>query len=496
MIPIEENVEQLLDEAIETSRKYLEKNKSSEAIIILEQLLKVDPHNKKATQLLGVAKYADRAYAESIEIFEELLKEDPNNPEHHNNIALSYACTAQPELAKHHLKLAVKLNPLKSHYHSNLGLQYRQFNDLDKAIECFKKAIELDDRNHYAWINLGSVYGRLKQLDMAIDCFKSALQANPEDKHIHVNLGYAYLLQKRYQEGWAEYEHRMGCFKQLEHFDKIYKSEKRWSGKEDIKNKNIVVYGEQGVGDFMQFSRFISPLKQKGCNVLLHIPDNLIDLYKENRQLGHCAEKTIYKDDEYDYVCSVMSLPYLLRLSDLGESKPYITVPKANFNQYDKYFKVGICWAGNPQHPNDPERSCKLFYFKSLNQLENVKLFSLQKETNKRKYTFFSKPIDLTEGCQDLSVVDMSPYMTDFKKTAMIINALDLIITVDTAILHLSGALGKRAWGLIPHNPDWRWGMEGDSTPWYDSVKLFRQPSSGDWESVFEKINFQLKEII
>lgn len=488
-----ENADQLITEAMELGRSFLEKNRPQDAELVLKQVLKVK-ESPRAWQLLGLAKYACRKYDEAIDIFNKLLFIDPNNAEHHNNLSLAYFATFQINLAKIHLEAAIRLDPYNSNYFSNLGLQYRASNELDQAIQLFKTAIELDPKNHFAWVNLGSAYGRMKNIEEAIHCLQHGSELDPTNKHTRVNLAYAYLLQGNWEKGWAEYENRIDSFKQLEYFKQIYNQKKQWHGTEDLHGKRIAIYGEQGVGDVIQFSRFLPILKERGGEILLHVSNELVSLFVGNTHLGVSKVSTVFRDSDYDFFCSIMSLPYLLQLNNMGVTTKYLSPPAAvHFDNYRKYYKVGIVWAGNPQHPNDSERSCFLSNFKAL-QLPGVKLFSLQKDVGKRMYWHSKEPIDLAEDCEDMTIVDMSPHLTDFEKTAMIIAGLDLVVTVDTAILHLAGAIGKETWGLIPYNPDWRWGLEGEDTIWYPSVRLLRQIIPGDWASVFLQAQTKLKE--
>jgi len=195
-----------------------------------------------------------------------------------------------------------------------------------------------------------------------------------------------------------------------------------------------------------------------------------------------------------NFHCSLASLPHLLKISKKeAESPPYLRATKpANFEKYSGC-KVGLVWAGSPRHARDELRSCKLNNFKPLFEIPNINFFSLQKDLRKRVWGE-SEPVDLAKGCKGMKLIDMSEFITDWEDTAAMIAAMDLIITVDTAVLHLAGAMGKKTWALIPYNPDWRWGLPGltESTFWYPSVKLFRQPKRRDWESVINSIYIAL----
>ena len=252
------------------------------------------------------------------------------------------------------------------------------------------------------------------------------------------------------------------------------------------------MYCEQGTGDMIQFVRYVPRLTAMEANVILDVPPSLETLFTPFGKT-----RIEYRDEPYDYHCSILSLIYLLNIpqGEYAENVPYLEAqPLLDMTDYASNFKIGIVWAGNPGHPNDINRSCHLSLFRKIANLPNVKLFSLQKETSKRVYS--SNPnnqIDLSDNCDDLKVVDMADFLIDYKATASVVNEMDLIITVDTSVLHLAGALGKETWGLIPYNPDWRWQASGSTNVWYPSVILYRQQVPGDWESVFEKIYQDLR---
>lgn len=496
-------IDNLIDEAIEVAEKFFNSNKLSDAAVVLKQTLKVDEFNLRALQLFGIVNHRDKNYKEAISFLKKALILNPKNAENHNNISLSYSCNFDFEKARHHMEKAISLDPDNANYHSNYGLLIRQMGDLDKAKEEFELAIKLDPEIHYPWINLGSLLGIMKNFHGAKEAYDTALSKcknKVEASTIHVNISYAYFLQNNWNEGWKEYEYRWQYLKQLDYYKRLY-GDKKWQKGTDITGKKLVVFCEQGDGDMIQFIRFLPLLRKQKCKVLLHVSERLESLLELN-----CSDdiEIATRFDDFDYYCSIMSLPFLLDhdfnkdtvggvISNVMSIRDhYLSAKALDLSSY-KTFNIGIAWAGNPQHPNDALRSCYLSSFKTIHDIPGVKLFSLQKDLRKRKYPG-NKLIDFSEGCSDMKIVDMSPSMKNFEKTAEAITGLDLIITVDTAILHLAGALGKETWGLIPFNPDWRWGIEGEKTNWYPSITMFRQNQYGDWNTVFDKIKQRIEE--
>ena len=340
----------------------------------------------------------------------------------------------------------------------------------NKFIEAINAIQEVIQNTKFAQVNyelLGSCYMRLKQFENAKEIYLKILEIDPQNVNAHLELSYIYLIKEKWDEGWSHYEFRYSKANQqyLKNFDKA----KDWNGIDSIKNKKIVIYSEQGYGDFILFSRYIDKFKELGVDVYVDTPQDLQPLFPNlNRPFNF----------EYDYHCSIASLPYFLNIEDYKGTTPYINANKFDLLEYRNNFKIGFAWTGSPLNPTQDHRSCDLKDFLKLTNIENVRLFSLQKD------------ITLESSHH---VIDMSSHMTDFRKTAEIIQAMDLIITVDTCILHLAGAMNKDCWGLLSYYACWRWG-EKETPIWYDSVKLLRQEKPKDWETVFNKVKKELEK--
>lgn len=492
----QEQIKEIVKQAEEKVALLLKHGDYKEAELILGQLLKVDPGNAEAQMLLGLSRYHRGKNFEAIPCFEQLLANDSSNADAHNNIALCYAGTGKTEKAQFHISRAIELDPENPHYKGNQGLILRQMNDLEGAIIAFHESLALKNDNPRTWTNLGSAYGHLKNITKARECFEKAITLDPTFHSTWVDLAHTYFLEERWEEGFSLYEHRSDYFGPSLYFRRIFPKDKQLTqaAAQDLEGKTVVIYCEQGAGDLIHFCRFIPVLQSRRCTVYFHPYETsnsgkmVSELLKRN-----FPNLIIDTPKEYDYHCSLLSLPYLLEIKVMPQTKGYLRASKqANLKKYDGLFKIGITWAGSPLHPNDQHRSLPLRMFKPLHDLPGVKLFSLQKDLSLRAYSNHPEPVDLAAGCSDMKVVDMSEIIQTFDDTAAIVEALDLVITVDTSLLHLSGALGQRTWGLIPFNPDWRWGLEKDTTIWYPHVKLFRQKTFGDWDGVFDNLRGEL----
>jgi len=469
------------------------------AEVLCNQLLKCWPSNAEGLHLLGLVKQRLGEYELSAQIIAQAIEIDPNNPDNYNNIALAYANLGDYEKAIENLEkaIALKNNYL---YYNNLALQFRQIGKHDKAIDLFEKAIAMQN-DPQLWNNLGGVYGELKDMDNARRCFQTAIQISPDFAASHVDLAFTYHLEGKWKEGFAEYEWRFKHFAQLDHYRKNYDQSKLWNGRDSLEGKTVLIYGEQGLGDVIQFSRYIKELKKLGAaKVILHCQDQNECLMKRIEGVDEVVLRDIVNHENvefppYDYQCAIMSLPHLLQdfvICGKPFLKPLATFKVSEQEEYKDTLNIGIVWSGSPVHPNDAQRSMYLRELKPIHDMEGVKLFSLQINNAKRIYPYGKKIVDYSEGCEDMKIVDATRLIQNFEDTATIITGLDLVLTVDTAIVHLAGALGVPCWMMTAYNPDWRWCSEGDTSPWYDSLRIFRQTERGNWKQVVEKVKDEL----
>lgn len=504
--------EKILEDAL-TRAKELLMDKPAIAEAILKQVLKCFPDHPMALQLLGIVKQRQEEFFESIELLKKAMDLDPQNPDTYNNLALSYANLDDFDSAIENLSKAVSMRPDNHLYLNNLALQYRHRGEFQTAIDLFDRAIASSPTSTELFCNLGGIYGEMKDAEKAEQLFKQALAIDPECPAAHVDLAFCCHLQNRWKEGFEHYEYRFKHFKQLSYYLYAYDQSKRWTGKESLIGKKILLYGEQGLGDMIQFVRYVKRLKALGAYTIVHCADILNDVIMRIEGVDETVNRNIVNHPQlgfntqsmpdlfppYDYQCSLMSLPYLLEDYEL-DGKPYLK-PKVVFNikkqkKYADTFNVGIAWAGSPAHPNDEWRSVKLKMFEEISQIHGIKLFNLQVNGSKRVYPMKKKVVDLAEGCEDMKLVDMTQMIQHFDDSATIISGLDLVVSVDTALVHLAGALGVPCWMLVPFNPDWRWGLEGETTPWYDSLRLFRQDTRKDWSGVFTRLKEALEHEI
>ncbi|WP_020594091.1 tetratricopeptide repeat protein [Kiloniella laminariae] len=364
------------------------------------------------------------------------------------------------------------------------GVLSSALNCHEEAIEFFGKAIETNPENALAYYNRGNSYRVLGKINEALESYIIALKIAPDNADIRWNTSLLYLLTGDYQAGWALHHSRKELNKPPR-TSKLYHS-RVWQG-QNLKNKTILIHPEQGFGDFIQFSRYANLLKTSGAIVILETHKNLYRLYKTQ----DIADKTIHSEEEtptIDFHTSVIDLPAIFNttLETIPNTSPYLHPPKEIKSQWAKrigpkdLLRVGLAYQGNPKHTNDANRSINSKLFEHLTRTPNIAFYNLQISPTKYK---LNTTFDLTNDIKD------------FADTAGLISNLDLVVTVDTSIAHLAGALNVPTWILLPKTPDWRWLLNRNDSPWYPSMKLFRQSRRGNWTPVINEVINQLSRM-
>ena len=394
--------------------------------------------------------------------------------------------------ALHGYQRCIELLPDAAQAYNQLGISFARANRHQTADKCFERAIELNPNLAFAYNNRGLLQKSLGNYSTATKLYEQAVKLDPKYANAHWNMALTLLLTGNFTRGWQEFTWRSQA-----KLDAILDSQKQnktlWNGS-PFRNKQLLIRYEQGFGDNIQCIRYIPEVKKLGGTVIVETHSLLMDLFKQIPEIDVLTEASAdgTAQVEYDISAFIMDLPGIFKttLNNIPADIPYLyaDIEKTNLwqkNLHENSFKIGIIWAGSPKHTNDMNRSCSLALFEPLSQIPGIKLFSLQKGKAADQLTQINWPVK-----------NLAPKLYDFTDTAALIESLDLIISVDTACLHLAGALGKPAWGIIPFVPDWRWLTERDSSPWYPSIRLFRQPQDHNWRVVFNQIAQQLKTLL
>jgi tetratricopeptide (TPR) repeat protein len=427
------------------------------------------------------------------------LSLDPHNADAHCNLAVAQDEIGELEKAKQSYIRAITLNPEKPVHYFNLAIIRENDDRTDEAIALYKKAISLKPYNYDAINNLANCLKLLGLFDEAILTFELALKYGEEQlthlktrdddlAHIHTNLSLIYLTIGNFEKGWPEYEWRWRT-KQLNVASRHF-NQPQWKG-EQSHGRTLFIYEEQGFGDSLQFCRYATMAAHLGWKVILEVPKPLLRLLNSLDSIS----KIITSGDpipEFDFHCPMMSLPYAFKTNfeTIPSLKAYLYAQpqrvekwKKKLEQFTKHrLRVGVSWAGNPRliSPHlaavDRRRSIDPHLLRPLFDQKDILFVSLQKQAG-----LISPPTDI-------ELIDWMDEIEDFEDSAALISSLDLVISVDTAIVHLAGAIGKPVWMLDRFDSCWRWLRGQDYSPWYPQLRLFRQTVSGDWSDVISNI--------
>lgn len=488
----------MVEKSVKQASRLFHEGNLAACQLLIGQILRTNPEHDEALQVAGLLKLRTGDVTEAIPLLEDARTINPGNPDHHNNLALGYSRVGRYEEAVQCTRDALRMAPGRQIFWVNCAVQLRnkacakpipkeqREKLLDEAHDALHKALALNPQTASVHANIGSLYAERHKLVESAEMYEKALEIDPALSGVHVDLSYVYFLMGEFAKAWPHYEYRMAHYPQASRWEKVFPSSKRWDGKVPLDDKTVCVFCEQGCGDAIHFARYLPLLKTKKLAICCHDPlKDLLAPFGETYSMSQ-------KPPAYDVSIPIMSLPFLL--GDPSTNDIYLQQPETpDLSAYGNDLKIGICWAGNPQHPGDRFRSISLHEFTPLG-MAGVKLFSLQKDYRPRKYHDRDEVIDL---CKDgPRVVDLSPLLNNFTDTMRFIAAMDLVISVDTAVLHLAGAMGKKTWALLPYSPDWRWGLHGSSTKLYSSMELFRQTEKNDWRSVMDVVTGRLVQLL
>jgi tetratricopeptide (TPR) repeat protein len=520
---------QFVDALYNSARTYQVMHQFEQALPFFDRVIALKPDYADAFNYRGVSFYHTQQYEKALNDYSQAILLNPNYPQALNNKGAALHALNQSEEAILCYQHALVLAPNYVEALYNQGNTLLALERKEEALACFNAALAIKPDYLDAVNNKGAVLHKLNRLEEALAVYQSALDIqthsqllyNCANLFIHLNhpqkaiehyeqaitlqnddfnaLNDAYfnkgiceLLLGRLEEGWKGYEWRFhvqslkGRLGPTQHY---YDQQPAWTGQEDIQGKTILLHVEQGLGDIMQFCRYIPLLLERGANVILEIPLILQSLLSS---LPWDITITLIGNPppSFDHHISLLSLPYAFgtTLATIPSPIPYLSAPAERILYWknklsrSKKSRIGLVWSGNKTHTNDKKRSIALKIFMPL-------LSS--------KYTFYCLQKEIREEdqatLQHSPIYDFSTVLDNFSETAALMSQLDLVITVDTSVAHLAGAMGKPVWILLPYMPDWRWMLNQDNTPWYPSARLFRQRKEDDWDSVIEAVQNTLR---
>jgi tetratricopeptide (TPR) repeat protein len=455
---------------------------------LCRRLLQTEPAHVQAWVLLGASCHRQGRVAEAVAGYREAVRLQPGYAGAHSNLGVALRDQGDLDGAIAAYEQALGLNPALADAHNNLGNALGQKGRYEAAEMCFRQALRLKPDYAEAHCNLGNVLRDAGRHAEALACFEQALRLNPGHAESHFNRALEWLRAGNFQAGWPEFEWRW----RLKELRPTAFRQPRWDGA-PLAGKTVLLYAEQGLGDTLQFVRFAPLVRQRGGRVVVACAASLHPLLARTPAIDQLAALGEPLPD-FDVQAPLLSLGGVLgiTLANLPAEVPYLFPDPALVERWRPEvadapgFKVGIAWQGNPGQRVDRWRSFPLRVFSPLARMPGVRLFSLQKGPG-------------TEQLRDVpgwGITDLGGRLDEgtgaFMDTAAVMKHLDLVITCDTAVAHLAGGLGVPVWVPLPAAADWRWLLGRDDSPWYPTLRLFRQTRLGDWAEVFERIAVEL----
>lgn len=491
------------------------------AEVAYRESLALCPDNAEAWSALAVVQFGQRRFEDAARSFQEILRFEGDSADVHNNLGVVYSNLRQWSEAAVYYRRALDLAPNRADVHRNLGSVLREAGKFEEAVALLREAVRLDPNFADGWTSLGlalveagdpesalvschravelnprlvaahnhqgmALY-ELGRRQEALASYERALALDPNSADVYRNRALLWLLEEKLTEGWAEYEWRWKC---AESPPPRY-AQPLWDGS-PLAGRTILLDAEQGLGDTIQFIRYAPLVRDRGGRVFVHCPAALASL------LSRCegVDQVVAEGEPlpaFDVFSPLLSLPRLFdtTFDDIPGRAAYLSADPQLAERWrvelgpESSLKVGIVWQGSRLHRRDRQRSIPLRFFSPFAKLHDVRLYSLQRDDGREQLA----QVDFGD-----STIDLSPRLHSFEDAAAAISNLDLVICCDTSIAHLAGALGKPVWVAVSLVPDWRWLLDRDDSPWYPTMRLFRQEKRGDWGDVFHRLAEALAE--
>jgi tetratricopeptide (TPR) repeat protein len=445
-----------VDIRINRGTTLLELDRFDEALASFDGALAADPTNLAALINRGNACVKDKRFAEALGSYDRALAIDPNH---------AAAITDR-------------------------GVALAELDRFDEALAAHEAALRIEPHVFAAHVNRGNALLKLARMDEALECYNAALKLEPENAEANFNAAVSKLTMGDFRNGWKQYEYRW----QKKHFvaQKPNYPQPLWRGETDISGRTIFLIAEQGLGDTLNFVRYVPLVAARGARVILGVQHPLKSIAPTVPGVAQ-----VFSDGEtlpdFDWYCPLLSLPmaFNTELETIPVNIPYIRPYEERLAKWrgrvpnNGRLRIGICWAGSTMHLNDRNRSMPLERFAALFAVPGLDFISVQKEVSAAQAAIL----------REHGVAQLGQEFKDFADTTAVVAMLDLLVTVDTSVAHLAGAMGKPVAMLVPFCPDFRWLLDRADSPWYPSMRLFRQPATGDWNTPIEKLRHELADV-
>ena len=442
-----------------------EQGRLQEAMGFYCQAMEIDPTLPGLTSNLGVVLTDLGEFTRAEGIFEEALALEPENPAVWNNRGNLWKKQQQWLWAIEDYSHAIQLKQDYLHAIYNRGSVYFALDRLVESERDLRKTVELDPSYSKAWVNLGEVAWELNRAEEALTYFERAIRESGENAEAHWNRALWYLWKGDYLKGWSEYEWRWA----LPGIPEFYSEIPAWRGEREV---HLLVYAEQGYGDTIQFSRYLTETQKRVKKMTVDVQEALLPWLREfYPEISFVRSNEIPKG--VTHRVALQSLPLVL-----GMTKPLQIDLDIKESVKRKVTKIGFCWSGSEV---DIRRRIPLQLWRPLFELKGIEWISFQT----------GRAVQELNGFES-SIIDIGSGVQNFQETALALAGLDLVVTIDTAFAHLAGTMGKPTILLLPQVADWRWGAEGEQCDWYSSVRCFRQRNRGDWGEVINRVRAEL----
>jgi tetratricopeptide (TPR) repeat protein len=496
----------------------LQRGHPSAALALFEAALKINPRAPDALSNRAIALGELKRGSEALASFDQSLALVPDDPNTHNGRGRLLVQLQRPAEALAVFDRAVALSPRHFEAQANRGNALAALGRLDEALAQYDALLAEHPTRPALHFNRGNALARQGRHDEAIAAYDQALASRPDYVAAHLNRGTALQALNRHQEAIASFEnvlaidprnpdaahnaalsrltlgdYRAGLAQHETRFARSGMPARRrgfgkplWLGEFPLQRKTILLHAEQGLGDTIQFARYASLLAGLGGKVVLEVPAELVTLLGRVAGVAHVVARGAPLP-AFDLHCPMGSLPLALatEVATIPAAIPYLAASRERIAQWRPRLaqldspRVAIAWSGSPSHPNDRNRSLALARLAPLLGLHQVSFIGLARELS---------DADAATLAGMARITSIGPELRDFDDTAAVLGLADLVISVDTAVAHLAGAMGRPTWILLPFSPDWRWMLGRDDSPWYPTARLYRQPAPGDWDSVIARL--------
>jgi FkbM family methyltransferase len=471
----------------------VEVERPADAILSFQHALELDPRHWDAANKVTLLLYQSERFEEALVYFNLCDELQPDQFPTLYMRALTFYNLKRFEEALADNRRAHALDPTNADTCNNIGNVLRSLTRHEEALSWFDRSLELRPNFAATLANKAVSLAELRRFDEAIAAYDRARAIDPSHATTDWNLALLQMLIGNFEAGWAGREARWKIAALSAGYPKL--SQPMWPGDEPIAGKTLLICADEGLGDTIQFSRYVPMVAARGAHVILVVQDALCPLLSGLAGVSQCLSKSAGILPPFDLHCALSSLPMAFgtRLDSIPAEKSYLPAPAADrvqdwedrLGSHDR-LRVGLVWSGNPKHNNDRNRSIPLHMLARILDVDAT-FVSLQKDP---------RPDDRATLLERSEIVDLTAHLTDFAETAALLSCLDLVITVDTSVAHLAGALGCPTWILLPYTPDYRWLLDRDDSPWYPTVRLFRQTATREYASVLDRTRTELLALI